>query len=127
MEPIRVLLVDDEAGVRRGLRLRLGLEPDLRVVGEATSGASALDVTASVNPNVVVMDIEMSGGDGITATRLLRRARPALRVVVLSIHDSVHFRALAESAGAAAFVGKHETSERLIQAIRDVAGEEDTS
>jgi DNA-binding NarL/FixJ family response regulator len=120
MEPIRVLLVDDEAGVRRGLRLRLGLEPDLRVVGEASGGVSAIDVASSVSPDVV-MDIEMSGGDGITATRLLHHAIPRLRVVVLSIHDSVSVRGLAAKAGAAAFVGKHETSERLIQAIREVA------
>jgi DNA-binding NarL/FixJ family response regulator len=127
MEPIRVLLVDDEASVRRGLRLRLGLEPDLRVVGEATNGASALDVAASVNPNVVVMDIEMSGGDGITATRLLTRSNPSVRVVILSIHDSAQFRGQATRAGAAAFVGKHESSERLIQAIRNAGREEDTS
>ena len=127
MEPIRVLLVDDEASVRRGLRLRLGLEPDLQVVGEAPGGASAIDVVAALNPDVVVMDIEMAAGDGITATRLLSRWQPNVRVVVLSIHDSARWRGLAAGAGAAAFVGKHENSERLIQAIRSVAREEDTS
>jgi DNA-binding NarL/FixJ family response regulator len=126
MTAIHLLLVDDEAPVRRGLRMLFELEPDITVVGEAADGITAVQMTRELTPDVVVMDIEMAGGDGITATFAL--ARSASAVVVLSIHDSEHVRRLAASAGAAAFVGKHEGGARLVSVIREVArAEEDTS
>ena len=107
----------------------LGLESDIEVVAEAEDGMSALTAVGEFSPDVVLMDIEMGGADGITATRLITRASPSARVVVVSIHDSDHIRELAARAGAAAFVGKHEGGARLVQVVRTlaVAGEEDTS
>jgi DNA-binding NarL/FixJ family response regulator len=128
MKPIRVLLVDDEPAIRQGLRMLFDLEPDLEVVGEAEDGLRAIPAAERIAPDVIVMDIEMAGGDGITATRLLTSSRPTSRVVVLSIHDSSTSEA-SSRAGAAAFVGKHEGSGRLVQVIRGLAAEreEDTS
>jgi DNA-binding NarL/FixJ family response regulator len=130
MKRIRVLLVDDEAAIRRGLRMLLALEPDMEVVAEAEDGTAALTAVSETKPDVVLMDIEMgAGADGITATRLIARTNPSPRVVVVSIHDSNHVRGLAARAGAAAFVGKHEGGARLVQVVREIAppGEEDTS
>src|SRR5207245_10993917 len=73
---IRVLLVDDQSVVRRGLRLRFHLEPDLEVVGEASSGTEALTLAQTLTPDVVLMDIQMPDLDGIAATAALRRVVP---------------------------------------------------
>jgi DNA-binding NarL/FixJ family response regulator len=118
---IRILLVDDESSVRRGLRMQLELEPDLSVVGEASSGEEALALVPSLEPDVVLMDIQMRGMDGIAATRELA-AQSGIAVVVLSLHDSRPMRRLAWSAGAREFVGKHETCDVLLAAIRRAHG-----
>jgi DNA-binding NarL/FixJ family response regulator len=117
-KPIRVLLVDDQPSVRRGLRMRLGLEPDINVVGEASDGAECLTTSANVEPDVVLMDIEMPVMDGITATSLLATAAPAAAVVILSLHDDICTRERARVAGAVDFVAKHEIDEALTDAIR---------
>jgi DNA-binding NarL/FixJ family response regulator len=130
VKAIRVLLVDDQPTVRRGLMMRLQLEPDITVVGEAPDGAAAIRAVEELNPDVLVMDYEMPQMDGIQATRALNVAGTAARVVMLSIHDSTAVRREAASAGVQAFVAKHEPSERLLAAIREAAranGEEDTS
>ncbi|MBI2323175.1 MAG: response regulator transcription factor, partial [Chloroflexi bacterium] len=84
---LTVLLVDDRAAVRRGLRMRLALEPDLAIVGEACDGAAALALVPMVRPDVVLVDVAMPGMDGIAATAALRARAPRTAVVVLSIHD----------------------------------------
>ena len=119
---IRLLLVDDEISIRRGLRMQLELEPDLAVVGEAADGAEALALVSTLEPDVVLMDIQMRGMDGLAATRELHQAGRAPSVVVLSLHDDVPMRARAAEAGACAFVGKHEPGAVLLSAIRTVAG-----
>src|SRR5438105_2515579 len=83
-EPIRVLLVDDHAVVREGLRAFLELQPDIVVVGEADGGETALAVAAKTKPDVVLMDLVMPDGDGITALRRLREESPDVRVLVLT-------------------------------------------
>ena len=82
--PIRVLLVDDHAMVRRGMRDFLDLHADLEVVGEAINGVSALAATAELAPDVVVMDLLMPGLDGVAATAEIKRRHPAVEVVVAS-------------------------------------------
>ncbi len=120
---IRVLLVDDQAVVRRGLRVRFHLEPDLEVVGEASTGREALILAQTLTPDVVLMDIEIPGMDGIEATAALRRVVPQSAVVILSIHDDAQTRGRAQAAGAVAFVEKRGGTDRLLSAIRQAAAQ----
>jgi DNA-binding NarL/FixJ family response regulator len=118
---IKVLLVDDQSAVRQGLRLGLALEPDLEVVGEAGNPGEALVLAEAFFPDVIVMDVEMPGVDGIKAIQRLRERVPASPVVVLTLHDDEDTRAQAQEAGAAAFVAKQGGVEGLLQAIRQLA------
>lgn len=115
---ITLLVVDDQPAVRAGLRMRLALEPDMSVVGEAEDGEAAVRRAAELRPNVVLMDIEMPGMDGLAATAALRDVQPQTAVVILSLYDSAVMRARAASAGAAAFIAKHEPGEALVEVIR---------
>jgi DNA-binding NarL/FixJ family response regulator len=118
---IRVLLVDDQPAVRQGLRIRLVLEPDVEVVGEAGDGAGAISLAQSLRPDVILMDVRMPGMDGISTVRTLRAVAPESAAVILSLYDDARTRARAEEAGAAAFVAKHEVEETLLAAIRRAA------
>ena len=115
---IRVLLVDDQAHVRVGWRMRLALEPDIIIVGEAADGRQALVLAAELEPDVVLMDVEMPGMDGITATGQLQEGARVCAVVVTSIYDDASTRNRARAAGAAAFVGKQEPIDTVLSAIR---------
>jgi DNA-binding NarL/FixJ family response regulator len=121
MHEIRLFLVDDERHVREGLRMRLGMEPDIVVVGEAADGASALAQIAALQPDVVLMDVNLPGVDGISATARLRERFPGCAVVMLSMHDDSGTRERARLAGAREFVGKHDIDSRLTGAIRSAA------
>jgi DNA-binding NarL/FixJ family response regulator len=121
MEPIQVLLVDDEPKVLRGLRMRLNVEPDISVVGEASDGSTAIDMARLLMPNVIVMDVSMPVMDGIAATRELVSRIPAVAVVILSLHDDHATIENALAAGAAAFVAKRELDGELLAAIRQAA------
>lgn len=120
---IRVLLVDDQAVVRHALRVRFNLEPDLEVVGEASSGREALALAQSLIPDVVLMDVEMPEMDGIEVTAVLRRVIPHSAVVILSIYDDAQTRGRAQAAGAVAFVEKRGATENLLTAIRQASGQ----
>jgi DNA-binding NarL/FixJ family response regulator len=119
---IRVLLVDDQPVVRRGLRVRFQLEPDMQVIGEASTGSEALTLAQILTPDVVLMDIEMPDIDGIEATVALRTVVPLSAVVILSIHTDRQTRMKAQAAGAVAFVEKRGTTDILLAAIRQAAG-----
>jgi DNA-binding NarL/FixJ family response regulator len=121
MEQIQVLLVDDEPKVLRGLRMLLGLEADIRVVGEATDGATAVDLADLLSPDVVLMDVNLPVVDGITATRQLAARVPQAAVVMLSLQDDHTTIERALAAGAVAFVGKRQMDGDLIRAIRSAA------
>jgi DNA-binding NarL/FixJ family response regulator len=118
----RVLLVDAQATVRRGLRMRLALEPDLTIVGEAGSGAEALSLAEALTPDVIVMGIELPDLDGIATLKKLCRTVPSTAVVLLTIYGDQDTRKRAQAAGAGAFVEKEGTSELLLAEIRRVAG-----
>ncbi|HXG41465.1 MAG TPA: response regulator transcription factor [Dehalococcoidia bacterium] len=115
---IKVLLADDHAVVRSGLRALLAAEPDLKVVGEAASGREAVEKAETLRPDVVVMDISMPDMDGLEATRLLRERGVPAQVVILTVHgdDEYLFRAL--EAGASGYVVKSASDTDLLQAIR---------
>lgn len=117
---VRVLVVDDEELVRTGLRMILEVEPDITVVGQAADGAAALAEVARLGPDVVLMDIRMSGMDGLEATRRLLGCSPC-KVVVLTTfdHDEHVFEAL--RAGASGFLLKDAPAAQLVQAIRAAA------
>jgi DNA-binding NarL/FixJ family response regulator len=114
---IRILLADDQGNVRKGLRMRLELEDGLNVVGEAADGASALALARTLSPDLILMDVEMPGMDGIAATEQLVKESPDCPVVVLTIHDDPTTRERARSAGACGFVSKHEIDGSLVDAI----------
>ena len=118
---IRLVLVDDQATVRQGLKMRLLLEPDINVVGEASSGKDALTLVQELRPDVVLMDIEMPGMDGIAATTALHSIVPQSATVMLSIHSDNVTRARARTAGAKAFVEKLGSTEELVSAIRQAS------
>jgi len=121
---IRVLLVDDQSVVRRGLLMRLALEPDLKVVGAARSSEEALMLARTTVPDVVVMDIEMPGIDGVQAIRQMRDLTPNGAVIVLTMRGGHETRARALEAGALAFVEKQGGAESLLREIRQaVPGE----
>ncbi len=119
---ITLLVVDDQPSVRRGLRMRLALEPDMKTLGEASNGLEALAAVRKLRPDVVVMDLDMPHMDGITATQTLATLAPQTAVVILSIHDDTATRLRAEAAGAAAFVGKQAGDLALLDAIHAAAG-----
>lgn len=104
-----------------GVRMRLALEPDLTVIGEAGDGRAALALIPQLRPDVVLMDVAMPGMDGMTATAALREVAPASAVVILSLYDNVAMRAQARVAGAASFVAKHDSDVSLLAAIREAA------
>jgi len=121
VEMIRLLIVDDQPAVRKGLKLRLAAEPDLSVVGEASDGVAALERAQALHPDIVLMDVEMPGMDGIAAAHALQSICPNICVIMLSIHDDAHTRSCAEKAGAMAFISKSAPADRLLETIRQVA------
>ena len=119
-EKIKILLVDDQPMVRRGLRMRLGVEPDFEVVGEAENGR-ILDQVEALSPDVVLMDVSMPEMDGIQATAALTASSSSAAVVMLSLHDDARVVGRAFAAGAVGFVAKHDPEGELAAAIRRAA------
>lgn len=118
---ITIIIADDQPAVRHGLRMRLSLEPDLQVIGAAQDGNNTLSVVARLKPDIVIMDLEMSIMDGLTATRELLSLVPDCRIIMLTIHDDERTRRQAQDSGAAGFVSKHEGDMVLLDAIRAAA------
>ena len=118
MPRIRVLIVDDHAMVRRGMRDFLDLHPDLEVVGEAADGAEALEATAELRPDVVVMDLVMPGIDGIAATSQLKARHPSIEIVAITSFIEEDRIAAAIEAGASGFLLKDAEADDLAGAIR---------
>ena len=118
---IRVLIVDDQQSVRRGLHIRLSLEPEVEIIGEARDGAEAISLASSLQPDVVLMDARMPGMDGIEATAALRAVARESAVVILSLDDDAKTRTRAKEAGAVAFVAKGRMEEELLAVVRRAA------
>jgi DNA-binding NarL/FixJ family response regulator len=120
-EPLRILLVDDQALVRSGFRMILAVEPDMEVVGEAGDGAEAVALARELNPDVVLMDVQMPGTDGISATADIV-ARGHGKVVILTTFDRDDYLFSALRAGASGFLLKNARAEQLVDAVRAVGG-----
>ncbi|MEZ7123766.1 response regulator [Nonomuraea sp. AD125B] len=121
---IRVVLAEDQGMVRGALASLLNLEPDIEVVGEAADGAEAAEVVARALPDIVLLDIEMPGTDGLAAAAAIRRRTPGCRVMILTTFGRPGYLRTAMEAGAVAFLVKDSPARELAAAIRRVhAGE----
>ncbi|MFN0071410.1 MAG: response regulator [Chloroflexota bacterium] len=121
MRVIRVLIVDDHAILRSGLRMLLGAQPDMHVVGDAADGAEAARLAAELEPDVVLLDLAMPGMGGLDALRIIKRDTPAARALILSQYDDESYLRRALEAGASGYVLKRAADIELLSAIRAVA------
>ena len=120
MDKIRILVVDDHAVLRDGIRALLGLHDDIEVVGEASEGKEAVGKAQELMPDVVIMDIAMPGMDGLEATRRIRKKHPKMKVLVLSQHDNKEYILSVIKAGASGYIPKRALGSELVSAIRAV-------
>lgn len=121
MSRVRIMLVDDHEVVRTGLRTYLETQDGLEIVAEAENGEVAIQTAVSCKPDVIVMDISMSGMDGLEATRRLTELCPEARILALTIHDDRQFFLEMLSAGAVGYVTKQVAADELVSAIHAVA------
>jgi DNA-binding NarL/FixJ family response regulator len=120
MAKIKILVVDDHAIMRDGIRALLGLHDDIEIVGEASEGNEAIEKAEELAPDVVVMDIAMPGMDGLEATRRITKKNPKVKVLVLSQHDNKEYILSAIKAGVVGYVPKRALGLELVSAIRAV-------
>jgi len=118
---IRLIIADDHPVVRAGLQGMLASQPDFEVVGEATNGVEAVALTAALHPDVVLMDLRMTGMDGVAAIAQIRKQQPTIPVLVLTTYDSDADILRAIEAGATGYLLKDTPRDQLFLAIRDVA------
>jgi DNA-binding NarL/FixJ family response regulator len=121
MRPARLLLVDDHALFREGLIAVLAYQDDFTVVGEAEDATSALAQARALAPDIVLMDIDLPGEDGVTATRRLKLALPAVTIMMLTVHDDSATLFAAIKAGAQGYMIKNVRSRELLEQLRGVA------
>ena len=124
METIRLLIVDDHAVLRSGLQVLLNGQPDMEVVGEASDGAEAVDAALRLRPNVVLMDVAMTGESGLEATARIKQQAPDVKVLVLSMYDDESYLRRALEVGASGYALKRAADTDLLSAIRAVARDE---
>ncbi|MDO8568084.1 MAG: response regulator transcription factor [Dehalococcoidales bacterium] len=120
MDKIRILIVDDHAIMRDGIRALLSLHSDIEIVGEASEGKEAIEKAVELLPDVVVMDIAMPEMDGLEATRRILKKSPKTKVLVLTQHDNREYVLSAIKAGATGYVPKRALGSELVSAIRTV-------
>lgn len=119
-DPIRVLIADDHAIVRTGIRHVLEGEPGFEVVGEAATGEATLDLAVGLRPDVAVLDISMPGGSGLRAAAELRSRLPETRVLIVSMHDNTEYVLESVRAGAHGYLLKDTAATELRRAVRAV-------
>jgi len=125
MSPVRVVLVDDHALMRQGIRTILSAHADIEVVGEASSGEDALEVVLQTRPDVVCMDVEMPGIGGLEATRrLVANAEVTAHVLMLTTFEREDYLLAALEAGASGFLLKNARPEHLVDGVRAIAAGE---
>ena len=121
MDKIKILVVDDHAMMRDGIRALVSLYDDIEIVGEASEGKEAIEKVQELAPDVVLMDIAMPGMDGLEATRRIRKKNPAVKVIIITQHDNREYILSCIKAGAAGFVPKRALGSELLAAIRAVS------
>ena len=121
---IKVLLADDHRVVLQGLIALLGDDPDLTVVGEASDGLEALELTVKLKPDILVMDLMMPNLNGLEVARLLQKKNNPTKVIILSMHDSEPYVVQALKYGVMGYIPKDSSAEELVKAIRQVADDE---
>ena len=114
-QPVRVMIVDDQSSARLGLRALLAFFPEVAIVGEASNGQQAVDVVADLQPDVILMDVQMPLMDGLEATRQIKRSQPHIKVIILTIYRTSQVAATA--AGVDGFLLKGGGVEELQSAI----------
>jgi two-component system, NarL family, response regulator NreC len=122
MTKIRILLVDDHAVVREGIKRLIDSHPDIELVGEAADGTEAVTAVDQLRPDVVMMDVSMPRLNGIDTTRQLRDAAPESKILALTVHEDDGYVREFLKAGALGYLLKRASTEELIRAIRIVAG-----
>lgn len=120
MSPIRIILADDHAVLRAGLVSLLSAEADMEVIGEAADGAACLELATKLDPDVVVLDINMPGCSGLEALPLIREQVPDSRVLVLTMHDDPGYLRNVLKSGGSGFLLKQSAADELLAAIRTV-------
>ena len=120
-EPVTVVIADDHPMVRQGLRLTLGTLPGIQVIGEATTGPQAVELADSLQPDVLIMDLNMPEGNGIDATRALTQSSPHVKVLILTMFDDDASVFQAMRAGARGYLLKGAGEEEIERAVRGVA------
>jgi DNA-binding NarL/FixJ family response regulator len=122
MAPIRLLIVDDHAIVRQGLRAIIRITPDLQLVGEAGGGREGVELASTLQPDVVLMDLVMPEPDGVAAIAMIKRDRPAVRIIALTTFAEAELVLGAVQAGADGYLLKDVDVQELTRAIRTVHG-----
>ena len=121
---IKILVVDDHAVMRDGIRALLGLYDDIEIVGEASEGKEAIEKTHELSPDVIIMDIAMPGMDGLEATRRITKKNPGTKVLILTQHDHKEYVLSSIKAGAAGYIPKKALGSELASAIRAIQYED---
>lgn len=124
MDAIKILIADDHAVLRSGLRLLLQAQDDMAVVGEASGGAQVLALLEELKPDLILLDLSMPGLGGLEMLPLIRRAVPQVRILILTMHDDESYLRQALRDGAAGYVLKRAADTELLSAIRAVMRDE---
>jgi two-component system response regulator NreC len=119
---MRILIVDDNEQVRRGVRAILSSEANWEVCGEAADGADGLRKARELQPDLILLDVSMPGPDGLETTRLLRRELPRVKVIIMSQHDPIQLLPRAIEAGADACIDKSRLDADLLASIESIEG-----